>query len=125
MLGRHPAPINVMILLTYLLLVLLPLFLLSSHPYASSLQILQSLDNVPVLHLTISRRDGPFESFAPGEEIANLTHLAKELQQVEERFNLTRREVKGNRLIRKAKAKGLGGNEVGVLMGEVAGVGKW
>ncbi|MCJ1383636.1 hypothetical protein MMC17_006750 [Xylographa soralifera] len=96
-----------------------------AHRRLEILQILQSLDDVSVLHLTISRRGGPFESFAPGEEIANLTHLAEELKKVEERFNLTRREVKGNKLVRKAKAKGVGGNEVGVLMGEVAGVGNW
>ncbi|MCJ1431473.1 hypothetical protein MMC27_000826 [Xylographa pallens] len=114
-----------MLLLTYLLLVLLPVFFLSRRTHASSIRILQSLDDVPVLHLTISRRGGPFESLAPGEEIANLTHLGEELKKVEERFNLTRREVKGNKLVRKAKVKGVGGNEVGVLMGEVAGVGKW
>ena len=114
-----------MVLLTYLLLVLLPVFLLSKRAHASSLEILESLDDVPVLHLTISRRGGRFESFASGEEIANLTHLARELQKVEERFNLTRREVKGNKLVRKAKVRGVGGNEIGALMGDVAGAGKW
>ncbi|MCJ1400086.1 hypothetical protein MMC11_003289 [Xylographa trunciseda] len=114
-----------MLLLTFLLLFLAPLFFLSTRTHASNFQILQSLDDVPVLHLTISRRGGPFENFAPGVEIANLTHLAEELTKVEERFNLTRREVKGNKLVRKAKVKGIGGNEVGVLMGEVAGVGNW
>ncbi|MCJ1395559.1 hypothetical protein MMC18_008445 [Xylographa bjoerkii] len=121
----HPAPINVMLLLTYLLLIFVPVLFLSIHTGASNLQLLQSLDDVPVLHLTISRRGGPFESFAPLQEIANLTHLAEELQKVEERFNLTRREVKGNKLVRKAKVKGIGGNEVGVLMGKVASVGNW
>ncbi|MCJ1288023.1 hypothetical protein MMC26_007376 [Xylographa opegraphella] len=114
-----------MLPLTYLLLALLPVFLLSRRTHASSAEILQSLDDVPVLHLTISRRGGRFESFASGEEVANLTHLAEELKKVEERFNLTRREVKGNKLVRKPKVRGVGGNEVGVLMGEVAGAGKW
>ena len=114
-----------MLLPIYLLLVAAPSFFLSTHTLASNLQVLQSLNDVPVLHLTISRRGGPFGSITPGEEIANLTYLANELEKVEERFNLTTREVKGNKLVRKAKVKAVGGNEVGQLMGEVAVNGKW
>ena len=89
------------------------------------IESLRSLDEAPVLHFTISRRGGAFESFAPGGEIANLIYLAEELEKVERSFNLTRREVKGNKLVRKAKAKGIGGNEVGKLMGDVAASGRW
>ena len=90
-----------------------------------SLPPLRSLDEVPVIHFTISRRGGAFESFALGEEVANLAYLVEELEKAEERFNLTRREVKGNKLIRKAKVKGVGGNEVGRLMSNVAEDGRW
>jgi len=91
----------------------------------SNIPTLRSLDEVPVIHFTISRRGGAFESFAPGGEVANLTYLAEELNKAEQRFNLTRREVKGNKLVRKAKVKGVGGSEVGKLMSNVAEDGRW
>jgi len=107
-------------------LVLTTILLLSpTSAFPSDNPTLRSLDEVPVIHFTISRRDGAFESFAPGEEVANLTYLAEELERAEERFNLTRREVKGNKLVRKAKVKGIGGNEVGKLMSNVAEDGIW
>ena len=89
------------------------------------IESIRSLDEAPVLHFTISRRGGAFESFEPGGEVANLAYLAEVLDKVEGRFSLTRREVKGNKLVRKAKAKGVGGNEAGTLMGDVAASGRW
>ncbi|MCJ1479130.1 hypothetical protein MMC13_007814 [Lambiella insularis] len=90
---------------------------------SASLQTLRSLDELPVIHFTIARRGGAFNTFVPGSDIANLTYLSDELHRIEEKFNLTRREVKGNKLVRKAKVKGYGGN--GKLMGGVAVQGTW
>lgn len=75
----------------------------------------------PVLHFTIARRGGAF----PTETIANLTFLTDELARAEARFNLTRREVRGNKLVRKPKAKGVGGREEGRLMGDLGLDGRW
>lgn len=75
----------------------------------------------PTLHFTIARRTGAF----PTEAIANLTFLADELATAEARFNLTRREVRGNKLVRKAKGRGVGGKEEGELMGELGLAGRW
>ena len=86
---------------------------------------LRSLDTVPVVHFTLARRGGPF---APTEHLrdnVNLTHLAAEQNKAESRFNLTKREVKGNKLVRKAKVNVVGGRNEGVLMGEVAAEGVW
>ncbi|KAI4283298.1 MAG: hypothetical protein L6R38_002263 [Xanthoria sp. 2 TBL-2021] len=43
----------------------------------------------------------------------------------EARFNLTRREVKGNKLVRKAKSRALGGKDDDELMGQMASNGTW
>ena len=75
----------------------------------------------PVLHLTLSRRGGAF----PTENVANLTFLAEELEKAEARFNLTRREVRGNKLVRKAKERDVGGKEEGRLMGSLGLDGRW
>ncbi len=75
----------------------------------------------PVLHFTIARRGGAF----PTENTANLTFLAEELGKAEARFNLSRREVRGNKLVRKAKERKAGGKEEGKLMGELGSVGRW
>ena len=91
----------------------------------SSIKALQDLDDEPVLYFTLTRRGGQFASSDLGSEIANLAYLEEEVQRVEARFNLTKREVKGNKLVRKAKAKGVGGNEEGKLMAEVAVEGRW
>ncbi|MCJ1245744.1 hypothetical protein MMC30_002948 [Trapelia coarctata] len=115
---------SVMHCLSFLILTT-TLLLTRTSAVPSNLPTLRSLDEVPVIHFTISRRGGVFESFAPGGETANLTYLAEELEKAEQRFNLTRREVKGNKLVRKAKVKGIGGNEVGKLMSSVADDGRW
>ena len=113
-----------MLLLSLLILLALS-FLSSASTSESNLQTLRSFDAEPVLHFTLSRRGGEFASSSSGEEVAELSYLEEELQRVEGRFNLTRREVNGNKLVRKVKEKGIGGNEAGKLMGEVAGQGRW
>lgn len=51
-----------------------------------------------------------------------MTYLAQELEKTEGRYNLTQREVKGNKLIRKAKSSGSGGRD---LTKQVATEGIW
>ncbi|KAI9715594.1 MAG: hypothetical protein M1812_005898 [Candelaria pacifica] len=75
----------------------------------------------PVLHFTLARRGGAF----PTDNVANLTYLAEELAAAEARFNQTRREIKGNKVVRKPKEKGVGGGSFGLLMGEVGQQGRW
>lgn len=84
-------------------------------------EILRSFDDAPVLHFTLARRGGAF----PTDTVANLTFLKEELEKTEGRFNLTRREVRGNKLVRKAKEKAVGGKGEGGLMGSVGLAGKW
>jgi hypothetical protein len=54
-----------------------------------------------------------------------MIYLSQELEKTESRFNLTQREVKGNKLIRKAKSNGSGGEEKGLTMGDAATDGIW
>ena len=63
----------------------------------------RSLDNASVQHFTITRRGGKFEPTIFGSDFVNLTYLGQELERIERRFNLTKREVQGNKLIRKAR----------------------
>ncbi|KAL8756232.1 MAG: hypothetical protein Q9199_003082 [Rusavskia elegans] len=51
--------------------------------------------------------------------------LLEQLKMAEARFNLTRREVKGNKLVRKAKSRALGGKDDDELMGQMALNGTW
>lgn len=95
----------------------------SSTPTAQ--RVLSSLDEATVLHFTLSRRGGPFTAIEPGNDWVNLSYLAEELQRTECRFNLTKREAKGNKLIRKAKADETGGKESSTLMGSIATNGTW
>ncbi len=75
----------------------------------------------PVVHFTLARRGGAF----PTENVANLTYLAEELASAEARFNQTKREINGNKVVRKPKEKGVGGGDFGLLMGEVGQQGRW
>ena len=86
---------------------------------------IHSLDTVPVLHFTLSRRGGVFSATEPEHDWVNLKYLAHQLNRTEWRFGLTRREAKGNKLIRKAKLDKNGGQELGSLMGEIAAEGTW
>ena len=55
----------------------------------------------------------------------NMSHLLQELEKTEARFNLTQRQVEGNKLVRKAKEiPERDAQEVG-LMGEVGEHGVW
>ena len=87
--------------------------------------VLRSLDNAPVIHFTINRRHGAFVAPVLERDWADLDHLVKALEWAECRFNLTKREVKGNKLVRKAKSAGAGGKEGTGLMGDIAPSGAW
>ncbi|KAL9125094.1 MAG: hypothetical protein Q9217_005648 [Psora testacea] len=86
---------------------------------------LRSLDSAPVSHFTLARRGGPFASTEFSRDNVNLTYLVGEQTKAENRFCLTKREVKGNKLVRKAKLSAVGGRHEGILMGEVAAAGIW
>lgn len=101
------------------------LFLRPTFATSSTQAVLRSLDNAPVLHFTLARRGGDFMATEPGRDLVNLTYLVEELDKAEARFNLTRREVKGNKLVRKAKIDEHGGKEERALMGSVATDGIW
>lgn len=90
-------------------------------PTHSHAEILRSFDDAPVLHFTLARRGGAF----PTDALANLTFLKAELDKTEGRFNLTRREVRGNKLVRKVREKAVGGKDEGGLMGSVGLDGRW
>ena len=85
----------------------------------------RSLDAAPVLHFTLTRRGGKFAPTEFALDHVNLTYLAQELERTEARFNLTKREVKGNKLVRKPKSNDVGGKDSNALMGEVATEGNW
>lgn len=87
--------------------------------------ILRSLDSVPVLHFSLSRRGGVFSGTQFPKDTVNLTYLAEELKRVESRSNLTRRVVQGNRLVRKAKLDETTSYDGGLLMGKIADDGLW
>ncbi|KAL9027191.1 MAG: hypothetical protein Q9196_004258 [Gyalolechia fulgens] len=87
--------------------------------------ILQSLDEAPVIHLPLVRRGGTFEATRPGNDSLEMDLLLQELKKVEAKFNLTRREVKGNKLVRKAKSRAVGGKDDDGLMGDLALNGTW
>ena len=97
---------------------------LLSYTLATALA-LGSLDTAPVLHFTLTRRGGKFAPTEFARDHVNLTYLARELEKTEARFNLTKREVKGNKLVRKAKSNDMGGRDSSGLMGEVAVDGIW
>lgn len=95
-------------------------------PALASLQsTVRSLDSASVLHFTLARRGGSFAANEWLQDYVNLTYLSQELQKTEDRFNLTRRVVKGNRLVRKAKLDGSTSHNEGTLMGKVADDGLW
>jgi len=85
---------------------------------------LQALDNAPVLHYTLFRRGGVFAATEPTHQSVNTTYLARELDRTEKRYTLTKREVKGNKLVRKAKGFA-GGSNGGELMSNVHADGIW
>lgn len=107
---------------------ILPLLVLTSGLLSSTLATAptpRSLSTAPVLHFTLTRRGGKFSPTEFARDYVNLTYLAQELETTEARFNLTKREVKGNKLVRKAKSNDVGGRDPNALMGEVAADGIW
>ena len=84
--------------------------------------VLRSLDTAPVSHFTLNRRGGSFSTTQRPLDVANLTYLNDELVKAEGRFNTTKREVKGNRVVRIIKVDG---RVEGKLMGEIFKDGIW
>lgn len=91
----------------------------------SSQSVLRALDVAPVLHFTLARRGGKFAATEWTKDYVNFTYLTQELEKIENRFNLTQRVVKGNKLVRKAKIDGAKGLDEGALMGKIADDGLW
>ena len=87
--------------------------------------VLRSLDDVPVIHFTINRRHGAFAGTVPEDDWVDLDQLTDQLERTECRFNLTKREVKGNKLVRKAKTARIRGKAGTGLMGDIASSGAW
>lgn len=75
----------------------------------------------PTLHFPVFRRGGPF---APNRT-ADLDLLKDQLTATEARFNLTQREVRGNKIARAPKSKEAGGGENAQLLGEIGRLGNW
>ena len=95
-------------------------------PSSASLQTaVRSLNTVPALHFTLARRGGGFAASEWLKDYVNMTYLIDELAKTEGRYNLTRRVVKGNKLVRKAKIDGVNGQDERALMGNVADDGLW
>lgn len=110
----------------FLLVLILTLLTLIHFPASASVQaVLRSLDTVPVLHFTLARRGGVFAASEWLQDYVNMTYLADELDKTEGRFNLTKRVIKGNRLVRKAKIDGINGQDETTLMGKLADDGLW
>lgn len=109
---------------TTLILALTPLAYSSIASITEHANVLRSLDTAPVLHFTLTRRGGKFAPTEVGRDYVNKTFLAQELERTEARFNLTQRQVKGNKLVRKAKDASVG-KEEGTLMGQVSEEGIW
>lgn len=94
--------------------------------YATSVRsVLRSLDTASVLHFTLNRHGGAFMGTEFLRDHVNLTYLAQELKRTESRFNLTKRVVKGNRLVRKAKLDEPLRPNGGSLMGKIVDDGLW
>jgi hypothetical protein len=90
-------------------------------PIAPFPSVLCAAEALPVAHLALSRRGGAAAHQSP----ANLTHLAQILQDVERRYTRVKREVKGNKLVRKWKARSTGTAADGQLLGEPGQDGRW
>lgn len=91
----------------------------------SGQSVLQSLDEAPVAHFTLARRGGTFEATRSGNDSVEMGLLLEQLEITEAKFNLTRREVKGNKLVRKAKSQAIGGRDDDGLIGNLALNGSW
>ncbi|KAI9715826.1 MAG: hypothetical protein M1828_000567 [Chrysothrix sp. TS-e1954] len=75
----------------------------------------------PIVHFTLERRAGPFM----WNKTANLKYLVEQLETAESRFNVTQREVRGNKVVRAPKTKAVGGDERSKLIGDIGREGNW
>lgn len=76
----------------------------------------------PIIQFPIKRRGGAF----PTGDIADFDFLTEQISLAESRFNLTHREIEGNKIVRKAKPLPHGtADEGGRLLGEVGKDGAW
>jgi hypothetical protein len=83
--------------------------------------LLCACQHIPVAHLTIYRRGGALAQHQP----ANLTALVKLLHDVEGRYSRAIREVKGNKLVRKWRARSTGATDDEQLLREPGQEGSW
>ena len=90
-------------------------------PILLSLAAFAAGNQPPTLHFPLFRRGGPF---APNRT-ADLDFLKDQLAAAEARFNLTQREVRGNKIARAPKSKDAGGAENAQLLGEIGRLGNW
>ena len=73
------------------------------------------------IHFVLARRNG---AFAPNRT-ADLDLLSSQLAEAEAKFNLTQREVRGNKVVRAPRGKAVGGGETNKLIGEIGRAGNW
>ena len=83
------------------------------HPFCAA--------HISVAHLPISRRGGPLA----GREPANLTSLKQILHDVETRYLNAKREVRGNKLVRKWRSRSSGTTEDLGLLSTPGHEGSW
>ncbi|KAB8337321.1 hypothetical protein FH972_021621 [Carpinus fangiana] len=76
----------------------------------------------PTVHFPIFRRGG---IFAGANWTADLPYLLEQVHAAESRFNLTQREVRGNKVVRVPKDGALGGGEASTLMGSIGSKDRW
>ncbi|KAL9040378.1 MAG: hypothetical protein Q9214_004507 [Letrouitia sp. 1 TL-2023] len=115
---------HIMLYLNFLI-VLLSFHLNYGRATSAGQPVLEALDDTPVVHFTLNRRGGAFEATKTGNDSVDMNTLVEQLANVESRYNLTRRVVKGNKLVRKAKALKIDGQSDDALMGDVASNGTW
>jgi hypothetical protein len=89
--------------------------------FVGPLNLLCACQHIPVAHLTINRRGGALAQ----HQHANLTRLVKLLHDVEGRYSRAKREVKGNKLVRKWRARSTGTTDDEQLLREPGQEGSW
>lgn len=77
--------------------------------------------DISVAHLTLGRRGGALARHMP----ADLKRLEKLVHDVERRYALTIREVKGNKLVRRWRARTTGTTNDNQLLEEPGQDGRW
>lgn len=83
--------------------------------------LLGAAQNIPAAYLTINRRGGALIHREP----ANLTQLVDLLHDVERRYSRVKREVKGNKLVRRWRARSTGATNDEQLLAEPGKAGSW